>query len=77
VEEFGGAVQFGRPLVAAVLGLGQQSTAAVDGGGQAGGQGGLVALQAGPSWRAASPSCWEVAPRRRPSSIWASSARAR
>jgi hypothetical protein len=28
VEELGGAVEFGRPLVAAVLGLGEQPTAA-------------------------------------------------
>jgi hypothetical protein len=31
VQQFGGAVEFGRPPLAAVLGLGEQPTTALDG----------------------------------------------
>src|SRR5512132_841833 len=48
VQQFSGPVQLEGPPPTAVLGLGQQPTTALDGGGQASGQGGLVALQAGP-----------------------------
>jgi hypothetical protein len=66
-------VQFGGAPGAVLLGSGEQA-AAVDRRGEAGGQRGLVRCRRAPSRRAASPSCWEVAPRSCPSTMAASSA---
>jgi hypothetical protein len=48
LEQVRGPLQLECPPLATVFGLGQQPAAALDGGRQAGGQGALVAPQAGP-----------------------------